>query len=66
MIGWAGDIIAGPLRGDKASILHIVVDTAKIRRELGYHEPHDPAIALRDNVLFHARQRMNKPYIKDY
>tara|TARA_R110002051_G_scaffold137753_2_gene210254 strand:+ start:5894 stop:6808 length:915 start_codon:yes stop_codon:yes gene_type:complete len=66
VIDWTGGIITGPPRGDEAPIQNIVVDTAKIRRELGYHEPHDPAIALRDNVLFHAHQRMNKPYIKGY
>ena len=66
VIGWAGDIIAGPPHGYAAPIPHIVVDTAKIRRELGYVEPHDPAIALRDNVMVHAYQRMNKPYIKGY
>ncbi len=66
MIGWAGDIIAGPPHGYAAPIPHIVVDIAKIRRELGYVEPHDPAIALHNNVMVHAYQRMNKPYIKGY
>lgn len=64
-LGWQGEIVLAP-QGELPPHLqkpytyqqHIVYDTTKIRRELGYYEPTDPEEALRRTVAW---QYVNPP-----
>ncbi len=66
IVGWSGEMVAGPPRWAPGPVQHVVGDTKAIRDALGYDEIMDPTEGLRANVLFHAYQNSGRTYQKGY
>jgi nucleoside-diphosphate-sugar epimerase len=58
-VGWSGDIVINPKLGiEPEAVQHWVVDTSRIRQELGYAEPIALEEALRRTIEW---ERANPP-----